>query len=444
MNSCFDIEIPRIIGKQTACTLTIQDRDLLGSRGHFIRFNLYPIYSPSVLYRRHGYWDIPLTEIRETTVPLQFSEGEIRMKSGHKWAVVKPLWRGNIKFEGYAVLRVSLRERGWIRSRVQHVKASTHLLRPDDRDLQLQQMYVPVTDRCNLNCPECPKPGDDHLNEADIAPEVFHSLLEASPHVFSVMLLGTGEALLNTEIVGMVRALKKRLPFSAKMGTTTNGMLMRSPVSDRLIKEGIDWITFSLRGATAQTHESARPGSDFHQILENIRGVVGRRKRSWRRGPVVQANCVLSEATIDEMNHVLFLCKSLGLDGVMFTHPEDHRSGRILPLEPETLACAVLMATETAKKLRLQITLPPIKRHTEPLCPFMQSHYLWTTGEVVPCCRMHPAAPSQRIRVFGNLKKQALMDVWHSTDYRLFRSMVLAGDFPEVCQDCAYAAGLTG
>jgi MoaA/NifB/PqqE/SkfB family radical SAM enzyme len=57
---------------------------------------------------------------------------------------------------------------------------------------------------------------------------------------------------------------------------------------------------------------------------------------------------------------------------------------------------------------------------------------------------MQPAAPSERIRVFGNLKKQALMDVWNSPDFRRFRSMVLAGDFPEVCQDCDYAAGLTG
>jgi MoaA/NifB/PqqE/SkfB family radical SAM enzyme len=57
---------------------------------------------------------------------------------------------------------------------------------------------------------------------------------------------------------------------------------------------------------------------------------------------------------------------------------------------------------------------------------------------------MHPAARSERIRVFGNLKKEALMDVWNSPEYKLFRTMVLAEDFPDVCYDCDYAAGLTG
>ena len=326
------------------------------------------------------------------------------------------------------------------------LKSSTHVLWSDGQDLQLEQMYVPITDRCNLRCPDCPKPGDNHLNEADIAPEVLQSLLDASSKVFSVLLLGTGEPLLYKELPGVVRTLKKRLPANAKMGTTTNGMLMRSPVSDRLVEEGIDWITFSLRGATAQTHQKCRPGSDFQQVLANIRQVVACRRvpwGPWRPQPVLQANCAITESTVGEMSDLLHLAKSLGLDAVLFCHPEDHLLGKILPLRREILASGLKRAAETAARLRLQAVFPPIERISAPGCPFMQSHYLWTTGEVAPCCRMHPAAPSERIRIFGNLKKKSLLEVWNSPGYKLFRTMVLAGDFPEVCNDCDYAAGLT-
>ena len=40
--------------------LIVRDAELLGSRRHFIRFDLYPLYAGSYQNRHYGFWDLPL------------------------------------------------------------------------------------------------------------------------------------------------------------------------------------------------------------------------------------------------------------------------------------------------------------------------------------------------------------------------------------------------
>jgi MoaA/NifB/PqqE/SkfB family radical SAM enzyme len=48
----------------------------------------------------------------------------------------------------------------------------------------------------------------------------------------------------------------------------------------------------------------------------------------------------------------------------------------------------------------------------------------------------------QAIKIFGDVRKRALKDIWEQADYREFRYRVLTGDFPEECGGCECKAYL--
>jgi hypothetical protein len=45
-------------------------------------------------------------------------------------------------------------------------------------------------------------------------------------------------------------------------------------------------------------------------------------------------------------------------------------------------------------------------------------------------------------KIFGNVKKTPLFDIWNSDDYRVFRRRVIEGDLPDECQGCDYSRGM--
>jgi len=77
MDKSFEVQIPWIIKEDTELKLHIHDRRLLGSKRYFIRFDLYPIYSPFHMDRHHGFWDIPLNHITREKISLTFEKGKL-------------------------------------------------------------------------------------------------------------------------------------------------------------------------------------------------------------------------------------------------------------------------------------------------------------------------------------------------------------------------------
>jgi radical SAM protein with 4Fe4S-binding SPASM domain len=73
----------------------------------------------------------------------------------------------------------------------------------------------------------------------------------------------------------------------------------------------------------------------------------------------------------------------------------------------------------------------------------MQGVYLWLSGEVLPCHRMEPPGHPWPVKIFGNVRKEALLDIWHRPEYRKFRSRVLKGDQPDVCLGCTFNDSVT-
>lgn len=438
MDDSFDVQIPWIIDEETELTINVQDRQLLGSREHFIRFDLYPIYSPSHMKRHHGFWDIPLKHINRQRVKLLFKKGELCMKSGWRSIRIKPAWRGDLELVGYIMIHVSI----WNISKdppIQlTIKSSQHVLRPDKKDFPLEHVFIPVTERCNINCKMCIRRNPENWEAVDVTPEVLKHMLEAGSGLPSILLGGIGELLLYKNLDEVIRELKRRMPEDGSLGFTTNGILMSKHAASRLIDDGVNWICFSVDGATGSTYEGIRIGSDFDLVMKNIAGTVECKNASGRSNLWLMANFVIQGENVYEIPPFVELAASLGLNAITFSHLRDHETGEFRVLDENLLGPLFNQATEIGSKYGLKITLPLLRPLDEPRCPFMQSAYLWLTGEVVPCCRMLKGACSGPIKIFGNVRERTLSDIWNSKDYRVFRSRVLDGDFPSECIKCEF------
>lgn len=442
MNPYFDIHAPWLMDENPDFALRILDRKLIGSPEHFLRLDFYPLFAPSHLKRHHGFWDVPLKHIKRESTKLTLTGGELILKNGWRPVRLKPVWKGSISFRGYCTLHVSLWDNSGTSPEQKTIKSSQHFILPDDGELDLSQVYLPVTQFCNLSCIICRRSVRSDLEQCHVPPEVLDPVLEASQDLCTVHAQGTGEPLINDDIYAILTELKKRMPGQSTLGTCTNAMLLHKERVRRLFDTGIDYLYFSVDGASKMTSEAIRPGSDFDTIVENISNCAQQRSASGRNKPRFMMNFVIMEQNHHEIPAYAKLAGSMGIDSVRFNHYVDFGTGQCRPLSEKVLSPLLQEAASEAERYGLKLVLPGFHRTKDSGCKFMQTAIVLISGDVIHCCRMHPYTSLQPLRTFGNVKKQPLMEIWNRDDYREFRHRVLIGDFPGECLECDFKSGL--
>ncbi len=107
---------------------------------------------------------------------------------------------------------------------------------------------------------------------------------------------------------------------------------------------------------------------------------------------------------------------------------------------------AFRLATETAARAGIDISLPPLIATDHRTCHFIegQAVFVDVDGEVMPChslwhnhtIHMDGEAKHIRQQSFGSLRQQDLLQIWQSGAYREFRKSAGAYDFP-FCHSCS-------
>jgi radical SAM protein with 4Fe4S-binding SPASM domain len=168
-----------------------------------------------------------------------------------------------------------------------------------------------------------------------------------------------------------------------------------------------------------------------------------RRERGLGR-PWLTANFVMFDQNRDEASAFVELAGRLGLDAVRLALYRDDRTQQFTGLDPEVLGPLFAKAAEIAGRSGVALLVPNLHRSPEPRCRFMQTVYVLPSGDVVPCCRWQPNCSTfpREPRVFGNVRRSSLEDIWKGREYRQFRSRVLTGDLPESCAGCDLVTGL--
>src|SRR5579883_1277769 len=135
-----------------------------------------------------------------------------------------------------------------------------------------RRIQVEVTGACNLRCRMCIVRYAPALDRTASMPfEEFKSLVDGVPGLQEVVLQGIGEPLMAPDLF---RMLEYATAKGVKAGFNTNATLHTRRNARRLLDAGVDWLCFSLDGATPETYEFVRDRSRFAVVERNISGFV--------------------------------------------------------------------------------------------------------------------------------------------------------------------------
>ena len=120
----------------------------------------------------------------------------------------------------------------------------------DDVNLNLpRNLYLEVTNRCNLKCKACILYKGSWESPRDITLDELIRITDQLPELERIALHGIGEPLLNKDLPAMIRHLKNR---DVSVQFNSNGILLDERQRNDLIAAGLDELRISLDAASPQ------------------------------------------------------------------------------------------------------------------------------------------------------------------------------------------------
>jgi hypothetical protein len=214
------------------------------------------------------------------------------------------------------------------------------------------RMFIECTAACNISCTDAccaPETGITRTRQAGMLDfELFRKAIdEAGPSLGRIDFFNYGEAFLHKRAIEMCEYIKTRYPH-IYLYTSTNGLAFSGSQARRLVHSGIDEVTFSIDGATAEAYVKYRQRGRLDIALANLRAMADEKRRSGRDLPFLNWRYILFKwnDSDQEMNRARQLAGEIGVDRLCWEitdHPEHAFSRRFVPgsrdldsIRPET------------------------------------------------------------------------------------------------------------
>jgi len=215
---------------------------------------------------------------------------------------------------------------------------------PSPRDLNVaplpSRLYIECTAACNISCAQAccaPETGITRTRQAGMLDfDLFtRAIDEAGPSLGRVDFFNYGEAFLHKRAIEMCEYIKSRYPH-IYLYTSTNGLAFTEEQARRLVRSGIDEVTFSIDGATAESYAKYRRRGDFEKAIRNLRSAAEEKRTAGRDVPFLNWRYILfvHNDSDQEMNRARQMASEIGVDRLCWEltdHPEDLFSRRFLP-----------------------------------------------------------------------------------------------------------------
>ena len=206
------------------------------------------------------------------------------------------------------------------------------------------RLYVECTAACNISCAQAccaPETGITRTRQAGMLDfELFRRVVdEAGPQLGRIDFFNYGEAFLNKRAIEMCEYIKRTFP-QIYLYTSTNGLAFNEEQVRRLVRSGIDEVTFSIDGATPESYATYRRRGDFNKAIANLRHAADEKRATGADVPFLNWRYILfthndSDA---EMAQARSMAADIGIDRLCWEltdHPEDMFSRRFLPGSPD-------------------------------------------------------------------------------------------------------------
>jgi len=300
---------------------------------------------------------------------------------------------------------------------------------------------IEITTHCNLHCETCrgliDEMGPQIQQSRHMSFDDFKMVMSRLPHVRWACLNGTGEPLLNPELLSMIRYLSQK---GIQVSFFTNAMLLKGQLAQDLAESGLATLKFSIDAADPEVFESIRKGAKMDEVVENIRNFADLVTKSGCGTPTLSVVTTVTKNNAREIPEIVRLVHSLGVNVLqlkrMIPWTASLNRDRVSSEELESIH----RAREIARSLDFKLGVGPLlnrqllgaqshpaKRNRICTWPWTGT-YITVDGSVTPCCNLFD--PS-KIKL-GNIFEDDFREIWNGSRIRQLRSDLRTG-LPEIC-----------
>ena len=318
---------------------------------------------------------------------------------------------------------------------------------------QLTKVYIEPTVACNLDCITCFRNAWDQpigrMTEETFA-SILEGLKELDP-IPSVYFGGIGEPLFHPKTIDWIAEVKA---LGVKVELITNGTTLTERKSREIIDAGLDVLWVSVDGASEETYSDVRMGSEFPNIVRNLKRFAKMRKPNHFPTPEIGIAFVAMKRNINDLPNVIKLGKSVkakyfSVSNIQPATPEmqseqlyNQTLNNIAYLDAPNLPRLSLPKMDFDEQTRdalfkvfnAQLNVEFAGNNWgggNDTCNFVESGTMsiaWD-GNVSPCwplmhthtSYLHGNVREAKKHVIGNVEKRSLLDLWLDTDYVAYR-----------------------
>jgi radical SAM protein with 4Fe4S-binding SPASM domain len=318
-----------------------------------------------------------------------------------------------------------------------------------------RNLYLEVTNRCNLKCKACILYKGSWEPPRDITLDELIRITDQLPELEGIALHGIGEPLLNQDLPAMIRHLKNR---GVSVQFNSNGILLDESRQSELIAAGLDELRISLDAASPQGYKTMRNSNQFDRIVKNLRSFVDR----IRHHPLSRLKLSLwylgTRENIAELPDFIRLAASIGVSEVYLqrlvyfqddggygvatpekTLMDSNGKSRELVNQSQALAKQfdIQFSASGMAKPHKSVRTDPSDRSSWRKCLRPKTlMYITANGNVLPCCISPFSTSDYSSIVLGNVFESGLEKIWLGSRYQNFRETHRTDTPPKCCRGC--------
>ncbi|MBS7654497.1 radical SAM protein [Candidatus Bathyarchaeota archaeon] len=134
-----------------------------------------------------------------------------------------------------------------------------------------EALQIEVTNRCNFNCQMCIRRVWD-AKMGDLNLDLYRRVAKTTfPHLRRLILYGLGEPFANPNFIEMLKIAREELPGDSEILISTNGSLLDPRLTEKILRIGVDNISFSIDTTDVTKLKYIREGSEPTVILRNFK-----------------------------------------------------------------------------------------------------------------------------------------------------------------------------
>lgn len=287
-----------------------------------------------------------------------------------------------------------------------------------------RRLVLELTNACNMNCVMCGR------NAARFKPtvfdmDVFHSLEGIMDDIEEVTLMGWGEPTIHPHFEEMLQTIDRH---ASRKYFCTNGMRL-SELKNTIFDNRVDVFAVSLDGANAETNDTIRRGSNFSQIVSDLREIENIKQTNHLSYPWINFVFCAMKRNIEQLPDMVHLAADIGIDEVkvvFLTAFSNELAPEVLWGEENQKHAAEIFSksVELADELGVKMKLPylagedPAEERAHKDCFVSWRDFFVGSDRMVRPCMSTP------VQFFEYDERKSFMDMWNDEHFQFYRKVV--------------------